>query len=415
MEDSFSSTWIPEWVKNFFRRKNYGAGSFYPVGHKGPVWLDVSKPAELYYEIPELQIVIKKFADLFSNGEIVLLDKYGKKVPKEKAPEFYKLFNNPNPLQSGNAFMWEYCAQCWVFGNQLIYKNKPSVLLKVPQTLQNIPAYNTTPIATGKFLNQLKIEDIISGYDVRIDGVTTRYQTKDVIWSKHSDLQNPIVGKSPLYGLKFPLSNTKLAYKYRNIIMGAEGAGLGIISGSNKDASGAVPLKKSERERIEQQFMEDRGVDRKSKIMVAEGNVTFTPTVYETMKLGLFEEVDANLITLINFFGLDVNLFSKNSTFENKKHGIIASYQDAIIPFADSFGQKLTTDLEIEKNYPGCTAGVSYAHVQVLKEDNTTEIKNFDLLVKNIIASVGADIITPAEAKKKIAELEEKFGLSYTR
>lgn len=408
------TAFIPDWLRGIFRRRDgLMINTYYQLGYKGEVWLDTTQPCLLYYQIPEIQIVIKKFADLFSNGTIKLVDKDGKEITEGKvAKEFQKLFNNPNPMQSINAFMWEYCAQYWVFGNQLIFKNETSTLNNFPETLTNIPTLNIQPILTGKFLKQLKIEDIVSGFQCRIRGNLEFYETTQVIWTKHCDLENPIVGRSPLYGLKFPLSNTKLAYKYRNIIMGAEGTGLGIISGSNKDASGAVPLKKEERLRIEKEMMESRGVDKKSKIMVAEGNVMFTPTVYPTKDLGLFEEVDANLITLINFFGLDVNLFAKNSTFENKKHGIIASYQDAIIPFADSFGQKLTNELNLEKIYPGAKIKVCYDHVQVLKEDNTTEIANFNILATAILAQVTALIITPAEAKKKIKDLEVKFGIA---
>lgn len=396
------STFIPEWLRNMFYSKDgFYRRNSYMIGQKGAVWLDVAKPYELYNTIPQLKGVIDRKASMFANMELKLVDKKTlKEIPDE---EFHKLITNPNPLQSMNDWLRNFKQQEQVYGNQFIYKNKPSAILKYPATLTNISPRFMRPVLTGKVFDQVKVEDIISGYEYNdmTSGIKT-YKSTDVIYSKLNDIDNPIIGMSPLISLRFPLTNTKLSYQYRNVIMGETGA-VGILSNQpTKDmGGGSVPLRPEEKKRIQDEYLNRFGVqDGKQRVLLTEANLKWDPMYYPSKEMMLLEEVDANTLTIIDHFGLNKNLFSiGNATYENVKHGLKLCYQDTIQPEADQFAQKLQAELNINPRYKLIA---SYEHISILKEDEQQKATTFKTIADALAELVASQIISVKEANKII-------------
>jgi hypothetical protein len=89
---------------------------------------------------------------------------------------------------------------------------------------------------------------------------------------------------------------------------------------------------------------------------------------YPTRDLLLLEQIDAYFLTIVDHFGLNINIFSsKSQTFENVKNSLIQCYQDTIIPEADLFCQELTKFLNIKE---GQRIVASYDHVKILKDNS---------------------------------------------
>lgn len=371
------------------------------IGSKEPVYIDTDKPYELYNSISELRQVVDKKATMFSNMEIKLVDKQTKEAVEDK--ELSNLLQNPNVFQSMNKWLRSYKTQEQIYGNQFMYANKPSSLSKYPVSLINISPKYLTPVLTGKVFDQVNIDGVISKYKYK-DGSTERYyETKDILYTKIDDLDNPVIGTSPLTSLVFPLSNTKLAYQYRNVIMAEKGA-IGILSNRSSDQVGPIALKKEEKDAINKMYTSDYGIGNGQKrVIITNNELNWQPMTYPTKDLLLFEEVDANKLTIVDHFGLNINIFSnKNATFENVKNALIQCYQDTIIPEADEFMQALTKFLNIDKRFE---LNASFDHVQILQQDKEREENVLSKRVASINQLVSIGVINPIQAQQMLATM----------
>lgn len=388
---------------NLFKDNFYVASNFV-IGQKGAVWLDTAKPYHLYSTIPQLKAVINRKATMFSNMELYLVDKSGKRIEDK---ELDKLLQNPNPLQSQNDWLRNFKEQEQVYGNQFIYKNQPSALLRYPFTLWNISPSLLHPVLSGKIFDQTTIDEIILSYEYESLSGKRTFLPADIMYSKINDLDNPIEGRSCVIALKYPISNIEAAYEYRNVIMKEKGA-LGILSNNSKDAMGGIPLAESERKRLEDNYVSRYGISKEqSKVILTEASLNWTPMSYPTKDMLLFEEVDANYITIIDAFGLNVNMFSnKSATFENVKQSIIQAYQDTIIPEADQFTQALSKFLKIKEGY---RLVASYEHLSIMKENKLKGMQSIGSIITSLNEAVTFGLLDKGKA---MGVLATELGLS---
>jgi len=388
--------------------KQFYNSSYRWVGNSGAVWVDTDVPRKLFYEIPELNQVINKKADMFVNGIFKIVDdKTNKEDTSKEAKAILDLLKNPNLAQSQNQWLRQYLQQFSIYGNQFIKKNNPTGMKSVPVSLINVsPAY-TAAMLTGKFFNQVDIEGIIKHYEYEQGNLKTKFKTKDVLWTKNDDVDDPLMGISPLKSLKFPLTNTKLAYQYLNVISGEKGA-IGMISTTNKDSMGAIPTTPEQKKAVNDQFTNDNGVqDGQTRVIQVDGTVTWQPMTYETSKLLLLEQIDANKLTIVDHYGLNINIFSsKNQTFENVRNALIQGYNDSIIPFADALTQSLTPFLGTPK---GKSIILDYSHLGILQEDEGTPAEILKKQLDSVSQAVSTGLISPDQAHEI---LNGTFGLN---
>lgn len=387
---------IPDWMANLFGREDLFIVNQKSVGRKGAVWLDTIKPKILYDTIPQLRKVVDRKAAMFANMDLKLFDtESGKEIMDN---EFVALIKNPNPMQSMNGWLKNYKSQEQIYGNQFIYKNKPSKVSRYPLTLTNISPYFIQPVLTGKIFDQVKMDGIISGYNYKDDGGNRRtFLPEEILYSKIEDLDDPIKGTSPLLSLKFPLTNTKLAYEYRNVIMGEMGAPT-IISGSGKDSMGSIPLTEEQKKEADEAFTRDYGVQRgKRRVKIVSAPIQVTHNAFPTKDLMLFDEVDANEIAIIDHFGLNINIFSgKNQTYENVKNAIVQCYQDTIQVEADLFTQALGKFIGLPENIK---LVASYQHLSIMKENKQKGMLAVESITRTLTQSVQAGILDATQAK----------------
>jgi phage portal protein BeeE len=134
-----------------------------------------------------------------------------------------------------------------------------------------------------------------------------------------------------------------------------------------------MPLKKDERERLEKQYQKDYGIrDEQSSVMITDSSLSWTPMTYPTKDLMLFEEVDKNMMTIVDAYGLDVNMFSseKGTTFSNLYEGIKGAYENTIIPHAKTIANAFGEFLEIKENEQ---LELSFDHLPIMQKDKTKE------------------------------------------
>lgn len=385
---------IPDWL-----RRRAGFGVNYMIGQKGPVWIDTAKPNELYNEVSQLRKVIHRKALMFSNMELLLVDVKDKKV-MEQSPELVTLLQTPNCYQSQNEFLRIYKTQEQVYGNQFMYRNKPSVL-GYATALHNISPLYMQPDLSGKIFDQVVLSDIIKGYkyDDKNGGKKT-YLTDEILWSRLTDLNHPLIGQSPIVSLKYPVSNTLQAYKFLNATSTNMGP-IGILSNGSKDSAGSLPLTAEERERVEREFSSKYGVDdNQIKIKVTEAMLTWQAMSYPTKDMLLMEQIDANTLEIIDAYGLNANIFSsKAATYENVKQGLLGAYQDTIIPEADQFTQAFSRFIGVPE---GMRLVASYDHLQIMKENKKKGLEGINTLISALNQAVQLGLLDAPTAQQTL-------------
>lgn len=372
--------------------------------NQGKVWIDTSIPYELYNSIPQLRTPVDKLAAMFSNGVFKLQDKSNGEL-KDLPPELEKLLQNPNIFQDQNTFLKQYLTQLIVYGNEFMYKNQSSSLQKFPSALLNIsPAY-MKPELTGKYFDQVAISGVVKKYTYCEGGTDKTFEVDQVLWTKIADLDNPVTGCSPLKAMKFPLSNTRLAYQYLNVISGEKG-NIGILSSEpQKDAMGALPMSETEKAELESLYRQNNGIeDNQKKIHITTAPVKWTPMTYPTKDLLLLEQIDANFLTILQVLGVNPNLYV-NSTYENLRHGLVQTHNDTVMPYADSFTQSLGKFIGLKE---GQRLVLDYSHLPYLQPDKQSEGQTLASVSQALSGLVTSGVITADQANQILVN---EFGV----
>lgn len=371
----------------------------YRIGYKGAVYLDTDIPKKLFDTIPQLNQVITKKANMFANMRLVLVDKDGNEV---EDPNFQKFIENPNILQTQNEFLKLWSKQVDVYGNLFCYKSQASKLQSYPTSVNLVSPFNISPVLTGKIYDQTELSGIIEKYETRNNLSQKEFPTQDILWVKNADLDDPTIGISPLRSLKFPLSNTKLAYDYLNVISNEKGA-IGMISKENsKDAFGDIPMTPEEKKELEKAFQNSYGLGQsedgsnKMRIQITQSAMKWQPMSYPTKDLLLMEQIDTNFLTIIDHYGLNVNIFSsKAQTYENVIGAIRQCYQDTIFVCADEFTQAFGKFIGLKE---GLKLKADYSHLPIFQTDESAKSTDLKTKVETLTQLVSSQIITKEQA-----------------
>lgn len=361
------------------------------LGQKTEQLLDVSGcEIDRYNEIPELKLVIDRKASMMANAKFKHYGRDGKLIENSSIINFLE---KPNPLQSRNEFLKQMEIQVCIFGNAFTYKLQGSRVSETPSALWNLPPSLLKIERSGKIYKQYKLEDIINKYSLSVSGSDDMiFEVNEVMHSNIPDPQDPLMGLSPIHSLRLPLSNIRGAYQTRNVLIYNKGA-IGILSNEgNKDASGgALPLKKTERERIEKEYKKNYGIGKdQMQILISESNLKWQSIAPETKKMMLFEEIEENFMRIIDMYGLNSNIFSfsKGATYENLYNGIKLAYQDTIIPESKDRGKSLSNFLGLTEK--GEWIEPCFDHIPILAEDGTKQAETmkkkaetYQILVNN--------------------------------
>lgn len=374
--------------------------SSYLLGQKGPQCIDTSLPNQVYNEIYTYKTVVETIAKFLCNGVIKIVDKDGKDV---EDPEFKAFIAKPNPLQTQNEWLYQYAIQLLTYGEQVVYKNQASTMMKYPSSMINISAFYVEKKLTGKVFDQLKVEDIISKFILRISGEQKEFDPKDIMFSKIPDLDSPINGLSPIKSLKYPLSNPKLADEYLNVISGEKGA-IGILSNNGgKDQFGSVAMNPEEKKRIQDSYIGSNGVqDGQKRIIITETNVKWDPMSYPTQQLQLLEQKDSYFLSVCHALGVNPNVLPNfGSTYENQKSGELSTYINCVIPKADHLAQLLTSYLMVDRT-PGNRIIIDFEHLAIFKEAKSLRQTAINAMIASYAVAVQNGFMTPETAKQLI-------------
>jgi HK97 family phage portal protein len=342
-----------------------------------PEWLnpDTWDAYEIYMTTPQLYSVIQRKGYLLSSGVWKHYDKNGEEI---KDSEVVKLLDNPNPLLNGRDYIRQWNENKSIHGNNYEYLNR-IIGSEIPATLFNIEPFKIEIETTGKYYKQTDIEGIIKQYRL-VYGNTTEdiFEPSEINHTKIPNGQNPIKGDSPMRAVHMPISNIRAAYAFRNVIMSKHGA-LGILSNGSASPEGAIPLTPKERTRIEKQYQKTYGLDNNQlQVIMSNSKLEWQAMSYPTKDLMLFEEVEADFKAIIDAYGLNDNIFSreKASTFTNLAEGLRQAYESTIIPESEEISLNRTRIFGLQEK--GECVKLTYDHIPVLQADKVKEAERID-------------------------------------
>jgi phage portal protein BeeE len=362
------------------------------------------KPHNIYMTTPQLYSVINRRGYLLASGTWKHYKSNGGKPVEVLNSEVVRLLENPNPLMKGNDLIRQWNENICVFGNNYEFELKGFDTDPIPMGLSNIMPTTVGMKTTGKYYRQLDLASIIEYYEV-FDGalVADRIETRIMNHTKSINALNPVKGESMMTPIHMPISNIRAAYEFRNVIMTKKGA-LGILSNGAKDASGAIPLNKDERERIEREYQRQYGIGKNQlQMIMTNASLNWQAMTYPTKDLMLFEEVDADFRVIIDHYGLNDNLFSreKGSTFTNLAEGLKQAYQSTIIPIGKELAMNRSERFKLLEK--GEWLELDYGKIPVLQENLKEKAETLEKKANAIVKLKETGYYTSDELKKLIS------------
>lgn len=357
-------------------------------GKKEAVWLDTGDAWRLFVDIPELRTVINKRASMMSSNVPKLYDKDGNLIENHWLND---LINQPNAVQSWSDIVYSMSVQDALYSNVVAYCPKRS--FDIRNLMVVLPNNKLKINLSGKKLKQMDKENLIDSFVFTYDdGSKEKIDWIEAIYLTTADGMNIVKPISRIDSLRYPLSNIQAAYHKRNVLLENLGA-IGILSASNSDMGGAIPMTPEERQKIQRDWYRRQ----KDEIMITESNLQWNPMSYPTRDLMLFEELNADIIAIIDTYGLNANLFSseKGSTFTNVRDSLRMVYQDTIQPETQAMYDSIMHQLGLSQQ--GYYLEACFDHLPVLQDDemqhaqtNKVEVDTYSIMLKD-------GIITPEQ------------------
>jgi hypothetical protein len=360
--------WFSSWQWNKVTQQN----SFYAnilFNKDTPVLIDTDDLMRPYKDCPHLQLVINKRAEMMSNMWVRLYDKDDNEI---KEHYVLTLLNKPTALQNLEEWVTQYSIYKDIFANNFIYKLKATSVSQ-PAALWNLPSGLMEILWTGKMFKQTDIKEIIKEYILYWNTTEEKYKTEEIIYKTENFHAECGKGLSKIFSLTLPISNIIASLKSRNIIITEKGM-FGILSNQAKDNAGAIPLGKEERERVEKQLTEDKGLySDKGHIIVTNSSLKWEAMGYPMKDMAFMEEVEDDFQTICGAYGIDRDIFPsiKGATFENKKQGLISTYQNTIQPEADDLMNTLSSELGLTEQ--GLQLVADYSWLPIMQNDKGSE------------------------------------------
>jgi phage portal protein BeeE len=386
-----------------------------------PAWLSLTNPHDYRQAVasnPVLYGCIDILASAAANGRKYLVDLKGKEVSwdngKTGVKQARRLFvDRPNPLQCVKEYDYERAFMYYTFGNNYVYLNNASNLdtdIMTVQTMFNLPSEWVEVKQTGKIYNQVDIKGIIEKYCLTNYDPVRDFDPSKIIHFNDintSSIGNAIMGSSRLETLKYPITNTQLAFEAMNVILKSRGM-QGIIKANNKDATGTqIPLNIAAKKEIDDTFKKEYGVlDDQKQFLISYSDIDFIRTIMSSAELGIYDEFSNNAMIISNGLRVPPGLYKtymKGETYANQAQDVKNLYQNTVIPRVETDDQYYTERLKL-RDY-GLELKTDFSHVEALQEARKEKATSIAMNSRTAESAYNNNLITWNEYRE-LLEME---------
>lgn len=354
-------------------------------------WIDTNNLYAIFMNNPILYAALSINAKYFSSVDVRVRniktgEIYSKqsmregKITDPVAKKMFELLSMPNPLQSTVEFLILNSITYDLYGNSFIRGNFAfnRVDIQTVATLHNLWPQFVKPKMTGKYLNALKLSDIVEKWEYTLNNkdYITEFTPDEILHRKEPNLdysvpEDVILGKSRVISLQKPLSNITLAYETRNVIAKERGMRV-IISADNKDVQlGNIPLTSAEEKKLQDAFKLKYGtLEGQNQFHFSPFAIKVDQIDQDIRKLGILEEIGMDALAVANTFNIPIELlkmYLQGATYENQGASDRRMYQTNAIPRANDFFEDINNWLNVRKY--GFEYVPNWDHIAVLQED----------------------------------------------
>lgn len=385
-----------------------GGSIFIPLAGSSTSLYNELQYDEDFNEIPELNAVITMKARMWSKMNLRIVSKEtGKDVKNYES--LVKVLRNPNWYQAQKEFLLQTKLFREIHGNEYLLFDKPYGMpyLSV-KNLYTLPPSNViVKTADEKPFYMYDKPEI--DYKFRWDNKTYQLDNSAVIQFNDGrvsmDNGNWTQGVSKMAALKLPINNIRAAYESRNMIIRYRGA-TGFISQDSKDAAGILPMSDNEKNAM-QDAWRDYGTGRNQwQFVFAPSPVRFVAVgSNDPSKLGLFAEIEADFMKICDSYGMDRDLFAneKGATWENKKQGERATWNNTIIPEALEWVDGLND--VFGTNDKSWRIIADYSAISLLNQNIAEKGQAIQQITAALSVMLADRVITPEDYQKELNKL----------
>lgn len=347
-------------------------------------------------------MVADRIGSMMRNGKYYVVDKNDNERPRYKDIE--SLLAKPNLMQDGKSFLKQIEIYLKVYGVCPIFclratkRDLPKVMIAIPPQMFHIEG-------KGNIFSAQTKEDIVKRVYIKWDNGEINLLEEDYILIYDSIANYPqkdgdeITFYTPVDTLSPHTRNYMSQLIGRgNLIV--NGGPKGILYGDDTSDTGNAALTPKEADELNKSFKRKFGIVGKLyEVMVTNKKVGWINIGANTQQLMLHEEGASCLNEICNTFGLQPDMFSQGSTFDNKEAAKKAAYQDLILPDAELIAQALTSGICPE----GVYIKIDFSHISCLQEDKAASAQSLSNAANAVGNLVNWGLITPDEARMELS------------
>lgn len=385
-----------------------GGNYFLPISASMTLYNDLRLLKD-YTELPEVNAVINRKARMWSKMTLRIVSREtGKDIKNYEY--LVKVLRNPNWYQAQREFLMQTKLFREIFGNEYLYFNKSIGLpFRSVKSLYTLPPYlvkSETPQDKPFFM----YDSPVIKYNFQWGNTSYPLDPGSIIQFNDNrvemDKDNWVTGTSKLEALKVPLNNIRAAYEARNVLIVNRGA-LGIFTSGVTDVNaGILPLDAKEVERVQKEFSHyGMGANQWQYIFTHLALKWQQVSVDDPSKLGLFQEIESDFQKIIDAYGLDRDMFGneKGATWENKKQGERAAWNNTVIPEALEWVEGLNDAFNNHQEAWRLVA--DFVDIQVLQQNMEEKGRGIKAVTDALSIMLADGVITPEDYQKEINKL----------
>lgn len=335
---------------------------------------------QIYKNIPHVRAIVNKKTSFYSNVNFKIVNPgkgEGNEDEVNTKHELNTLLANPNFMQSWRSFLMMVGLYKNIGGIAFIHpgfgiNNKPSRLAWLKPI--EYEKYDTDENTHNNPITSNNMDELINKYTFWLrQGKSVTFKPSEVIAIKDSFFSYT-ENSTRITAAMLPITNIYKAMVNRGILMDAHG-GIGMISGNQKDGGVSVPMKRSEKKKI-QLNLNNYGLGHgKKPIILTDVPLRYTPMVFPTSQLMLFEEMEDDFNQLCDVFEMARELFVGDAAYASTRDAAEAdTYSNTIIPeWADLFYQ---LNLRLNTASEGIRIDPDFSHIGCLQTDEGVELDN---------------------------------------